>query len=364
MSEDVKVKVLYLDDEENNLISFKASYRFEYKIFTAIDADSAIEILSQNPDITVLFSDQRMPGMTGVEFFESIRFRFPKPVRILLTGYTDIEDVINAINKGHIFRYVRKPWHDADITSAIEEAQKYYTTHSKLEEQNESLKKAYAELDKFTYRISHDLKGPIINAATALDMIRIEKNEESRNEIVDLLKSSMIKLENFVENLFEYYKLRHGENSISSIDFKQLVNAQLDIMGVSLKLAGIKVETNIEQTSQFNSDEIKCSIIISNLLSNAIKYQIKDNPEKKISIEIKVNDGNVSMKFHDNGIGIEPEFLKNIFDLFYRATTDEPGSGIGLYNVKDAVVKLNGKIDVVSEPGKGSIFTVNIPGKM
>src|SRR5688572_16273390 len=106
----------------NNLISFKASFRFEYNILTANTTAEASDFLQKNPDISVILCDQRMPDKTGVEFFEEIRKDFPNPVRILITGYTDIEDVINAINRGHIFRYIRKPWTDVDIHSAVDEA--------------------------------------------------------------------------------------------------------------------------------------------------------------------------------------------------------------------------------------------------
>ena len=101
-----KTKILYVDDEPNNLIGFKAAFRVHYDIFTAGHAAEAVNCLAKHPDIHIIFCDQRMPDKTGVEFFEEIRVKYPLPIRILLTGYADIESVINAINRGHIFRYV------------------------------------------------------------------------------------------------------------------------------------------------------------------------------------------------------------------------------------------------------------------
>lgn len=364
MNETEKIKVLYIDDELNNLNSFKASYRYDYKIYTAINAEDALEILKSEPDLEIILSDQRMPGTTGVEFFESIRYDFPKPVRMLLTGYTDIEDVVDAINKGHIFRYIRKPWMDGDIQSAIEEAHKYYMASSKLVERNQSLQKAYHELEQFAYRVTHDLKGPIINSMAALDVLKNEESAEARSEIVGLIMKSLSKLNDFVDNMFSYYRIRLGETAIQKIDFEQLLQAQIDIFGVTLKMHHIRFEKVINQKMPFMSDDIKCSIIIANLLSNAFKYQRKDNPDKWVKLSVDVYNGEAVIKVSDNGIGIDEQHQKNIFDLFYRATTSEPGSGIGLYNVYDAVLKLNGKINVESELGKGTTFILSLPSIM
>src|ERR1700744_6404969 len=121
-----KIKILYLDDEMDNLTGFKATLRLDYQVYTAANVPAALEHLEKHPDIRVIFCDQRMPGKTGVEFFEEIRGTHPLPMRILLTGYTDIESVIDAINRGNIFRFVKKPWMEAEIVSAIEEANKFY----------------------------------------------------------------------------------------------------------------------------------------------------------------------------------------------------------------------------------------------
>ncbi|RZL00944.1 MAG: response regulator, partial [Pedobacter sp.] len=92
-----KISILYVDDEENNLISFKATFRLKYKVFTAISGSDAIKILEENL-IHVIITDQRMPNMTGVEFLEKVIDKFADPIRILLTGFTDMNAVVDAIN--------------------------------------------------------------------------------------------------------------------------------------------------------------------------------------------------------------------------------------------------------------------------
>ena len=104
-----KIKILYVDDEQDNLVGFKASLRFDYQVLTAVNIPQAISCLDNHPEIRVIFCDQRMPVKTGVDFFEEIRISHPLPVRILLTAYTDVEAIIDSINKGNVFRYVKKP---------------------------------------------------------------------------------------------------------------------------------------------------------------------------------------------------------------------------------------------------------------
>jgi response regulator RpfG family c-di-GMP phosphodiesterase len=119
--ENQKIGVLYVDDEQNNLNSFKATFRMKYNVSIAISGDDAIKILSEKP-IDIIITDQRMPGMTGVEFLESIIPTYPDPMRILLTGYADMTAVIDAINKGKIFHYLTKPWKEEEVEKTIDDA--------------------------------------------------------------------------------------------------------------------------------------------------------------------------------------------------------------------------------------------------
>lgn len=132
-----KIRILYVDDEENNLQAFKATFRRDYKIFLAINAREARAILKEN-EIDIIVTDQRMPEETGVEFLESIIPKYPQPIRILLTGYTDIQAVIDAINKGQVYHYLTKPWEEDYLRTVIKNAFEVYS----LRKENERLTKA------------------------------------------------------------------------------------------------------------------------------------------------------------------------------------------------------------------------------
>lgn len=358
-----KIKVLYIDDEQNNLISFKASFRFDYKVYTANNTDEALQVLEEQEGISVILSDQKMPDMTGVEFFEKIRPRYPNPVRILITGYTDIESVISAINRGHVFRYIKKPWTDVDVQSAIDEAHKFYVTTSMLALKNEELQKAYDELDKFAYSATHDMRGPILSVLGIIDLAKNSEGLDEVKEMIEMMENAMLKLDNYIQNLHDHYSIRRGEINLTEIDFNDIMQDMSDLYDITSKLKNVDFEKEVSQTCKFRSDDISIKIIINNLLSNAFKYQKKNNEHKRVSLKINVADSKATIVVEDNGIGIPESSLGEVFNMFFRGSSDEIGSGFGLYNVKDALSKINGKVDLESKVNEGTTITVIIPSK-
>jgi response regulator RpfG family c-di-GMP phosphodiesterase len=135
---DKKIDILYVDDEENNLVSFKATFRLKYNVLIASSADAAIKILESKP-VEIIITDQRMPQMTGIEFLEKIIDKYPDPIRILLTGYADMNAVIDAVNKGKIFHYLSKPWSEQELNETIKKAFEVYQSNKEIKEMNSKL---------------------------------------------------------------------------------------------------------------------------------------------------------------------------------------------------------------------------------
>lgn len=115
------IHVLYLDDEAHNLTAFRAAFRRSFQVHVTTEPTEAVQLLKQHP-IEVIISDQKMPSLSGVEFFELVMPDFPDPIRMLLTGHADIDAVIDAINKGQIYKYISKPWNEAELYALVEEA--------------------------------------------------------------------------------------------------------------------------------------------------------------------------------------------------------------------------------------------------
>lgn len=356
-----KIKILYVDDEPDNLVGFKASLRFHYQVITAVNVPQALSVLSNHPDIRIVFCDQRMPEKTGVEFFEEIRISYPLPVRILITAYTDVESIINAINKGNIFRYVKKPWAEADIISAIEEANKFYLANSMLSVRHSELQKAYHELNKFAYSVSHDIRGPLSGLQGAINLAREVDDIEEMKEMMELMGKSLKKLDAYVLSMHDYYSLQRGELKVTEIDFKKVIDDLKTMYMVISKTDDIKFNVKVNQHETFRTDELPLRMIFNNLLSNAFKFQDKKNINKSVDVSIDVHDALATIYVKDTGVGILGSHIGEIFSLFYRANSQEVGSGFGLYNVKNALVKLNGEIEVNSVLNKGTTFKVTIP---
>jgi len=146
MARNTAINILYVDDEANNLVSFKAVFRVKYNVQTAISGEEAIKVLQNHP-INIIITDQRMPQMTGVEFLESILGEYPDPIRILLTGYADMNAVIDAINKGKIFHYLTKPWNEEELEMTIKRAYEIYKQKMDEKEMNKKLSLSNDQLE-------------------------------------------------------------------------------------------------------------------------------------------------------------------------------------------------------------------------
>lgn len=187
------IKVLYLDDEENNLIAFKALFRREFDVFTTTSPQEAVAYLNAN-EVPIILSDQKMPELSGVEFFGLTLNDFPNAVRILVTGYADIEAVIDAINRGQVYRYVAKPWNENDLRVCLLNAAERYemnTQSSDSDARTTKWKQAKARIQDAIHKVKavvSSWKGsnqPV--PADSLNEVVNELNglEESVNEVFE-----------------------------------------------------------------------------------------------------------------------------------------------------------------------------------
>ncbi|HVV53803.1 MAG TPA: response regulator [Mucilaginibacter sp.] len=138
--------VLYVDDEINNLNSFKAAFRRDFDIHVAQSAREGRRILDMN-EIGVVITDHRMPGMTGIEFLESIIPVYPDTIRILLTGFSDMNAVMDAINRGQVYKYLVKPWQNDELKMYIQNALEIYHLRRENKELAHKLQMAIAEIN-------------------------------------------------------------------------------------------------------------------------------------------------------------------------------------------------------------------------
>jgi signal transduction histidine kinase len=355
-----KIHVLYIDDEDNNLKSFRATLRKDFKIFTAIDAEEGLRI-AQQEEIHVCIADQRMPGMTGTEFFEQMVKINPDPIRILLTGYSDIASVIDAINKGEVYRFIDKPWNIEQIKNSIKNAADIYFMRTELKDKTLKLKKLHSEMNQFVYSLSHELRGPLMSISGVSKLAKLEIEDPHILEYFEMIDSATFKLDDFIYKMLDFYRSTKIDNRISEIIFKEVVEQQMDAYRSKFDLSHFEITVNINQEAKFFSDNSKIRVILNNLFSNSVQFQKRGDTEKKISITIAVAETIATILIQDNGIGIDEKYQNEVFGLFTRATQKNVGTGLGLYMVKEAVEQMGGKIELESVLTEGTSIKIELP---
>ncbi len=351
------VRILYIDDEENNLQVFKASFRRQYEIYTANSAAEGLKIL-QNVDLHVIIADQKMPKTTGVEFFKSIAETYPDPIRILLTGYTDIDALADAINHGDIYRYIQKPWNDLELHNSIKNAYDAYRAKVDLRNKVAELEKTNNELNRFIYSISHELRAPLVSVIGIVNLVKMEGLYNSSGEYWGLIETCSNKLDYYIQKTLQYYKNNKNNTDASEVDFKTMISELVEVYSYADKDTQFTI--HVDQETPFIGDLFRIEVILGNLISNAIKYQKATELNKKVNIEVNVNPDLAHISISDNGMGILNEHLEKIFTQFFKSKVHH-GSGLGLFIVKEALNKIDGRISVSSDLDKGTTFKITIP---
>lgn len=167
--------ILYIDDEENNLISFRSTFRRDYHIHVATTGQRGLEIMEKH-HIQLVITDQRMPDMTGIEFLEKIVPLYPDCMRMIMTGFSDMDAIIQAINKGNIYRYVSKPWNREDLKITIDSALEVYNLKSQNRHLIEDLKEANLNLEKKVMERTRQIEQQRLNITDSIHYAsRIQK---------------------------------------------------------------------------------------------------------------------------------------------------------------------------------------------
>jgi len=140
-----KGRVLYVDDEEINLINFRETLYDDFEIFTAGSGQAALALLEQEGEMALVVSDQRMPGMSGIELLAKIREAYPDTIRMIISAYTEVHELIEAINKAEVYRYFVKPWKEEQLRLTIGNAVGTYALGQEIKELVAQRRKELAE---------------------------------------------------------------------------------------------------------------------------------------------------------------------------------------------------------------------------
>ncbi len=232
-------------------------------------------------------------------------------------------------------------------------------TEQKIRISNNQLRKTNEELDNFVYKVSHDLRAPI---SSILGLVNIAKKDNSLPNMlacIEQIEKSAKTQDNFIKDIIELTKNARVKPRWEKIDFNRLVDETFETLRYSMHNVPPKPKLHIEQKKEFYSDANRMKVIFNNVLSNAIKYSPPERTE--IDINVKVLNGHAKIAIADKGNGIEEKYQQDVFKMFYRATDQNAGSGLGLYIVKETVAKLKGDVRLDSRPGQGTVVHLKLP---
>jgi PAS domain S-box-containing protein len=231
------------------------------------------------------------------------------------------------------------------------------TERKKVEEE---LKIRNTELDNFVYKVSHDLRAPLSSILGLINLANMPGNDDSLVEYMQLIKKKVEQLDHFINDVLSHSKNLKMEVRIDKVDIRRIIDQTFQDLNYLNGADQIKKEILINNP-EFYSDYWRIAEIFRNLISNAIKYR-KVSPENSlIRIIVKTEMKKTEILFQDNGIGIGQEYLTHVFDMFYRASEQSQGSGLGLYIVKNAIEKLGGTVTVESTLGVGTTYRIILP---
>lgn len=230
----------------------------------------------------------------------------------------------------------------------------------KLEIQNAELIKAHLELDRFVYSVSHDLRSPLTSVLGLISFIEEETQEQDTRQHAQMIRNSVNRLDEFIKNILNYSRNNRVNLNIEEIAIEETILSIVDSLKNSQDAQEIDFIFNFAKSKPFFSDLLRLNTILENLISNAIKHHKKEASYRFIKIDTFYQDQNLHIIIEDNGVGIEQEYHDKIFDMFYRVSSDTDGTGIGLYIVKDSIKNIQGSIELKSQKGVGTIFTIII----
>ncbi len=367
-----KYRILAVDDEPANLHLLRRTFRQDYEIELAESGLAGLDILRQHP-VDIIITDQRMPGMTGVELLVESRLIHPDAVRMILTAYTDVKDIIDSINKGYIYRYILKPWSPEDLKVTVTRALDHY----RLEQQNRLLvKKLQKSLDdlraaqqellhqerlstlgRVATTIIHDLKLPMSNIRTSATLLA-DKDlpQDLRLEFSQIIQTEVDRLIEMTREILEFSR---GETSLNLTEFK--LSDLLQDIGKSvereLMAAKISFERDWDDLGTIRGDRERLRRVLLNLILNSKDAMPAGGV---LAISGKRNEKFITLEVIDSGVGIPEEILSKIFDPFVTHGKHN-GTGLGMAIAKRIIEGHKGTVFAANRSRGGVVITVTLP---
>lgn len=234
-----------------------------------------------------------------------------------------------------------------------------FESEKKIIQKNKELVKANAELDRFVYSASHDLRAPLASILGLINVYSIAKDENEKDQLVNLMKGRVNKLDDFIQDILDYSRNARLELNKKNIVLEEFLHTIVEGLRYFDTTERIDIKVQVPPAAMVYTDPQRLAVICNNLLTNSIRYADLNKPNPYISLEILVEKNGWRLRVSDNGIGIKKQSQDKVFQMFYQANQHPEGTGLGLYIVQEAVQLLGGKIDLQSSFGEGTTITVH-----
>jgi signal transduction histidine kinase len=378
MSDESKVTVLYVDDDRANLLAFRALVADTYDVVTARSGEEALQLFTDGRDVAVLITDQRMPGMSGAELCERVRGTHPDTVRMLVTAYSDLNAAIDAINRGHVSRYLKKPWNPEELLTSLRDAAELHRltrTVQLLQVRIHEAERMYA-LGVLVAGIGHELRNPLgwittnliysrRALATLLPKLSGPVSAAEAAQVAEALREMDAALEDAsegatrVQDIVEGISLQSRNEAAAPIDLCHVARSVAKLVQGEVMHRG-RLKLDLAETPPVTGSATRVGQVLLNLVVNALQALPRQRREENlVQIAVFQKDRVACVEVRDNGVGIEAERLSRIFDPFY--TTKGQGTGLGLAISRQIVEEMGGHIEVESQVGVGTRFLLKLP---
>ncbi len=368
--------ILFVDDEPENLEVFEAACSDRFDVLTASSARRGLELMHTH-EVAVLLADQRMPGMTGLELLERVQAEFPQTVRMLVTAYSDLQTAIDAINRGRVRRYLRKPWDHDELHATLSEAIDLYKMTAKLRAIERRLletERVYS-LGVIAAGLARELRNPVgivtQSVGRARDVLRgvaaalrVERGNASllRAQLYDAdeeLAETLVGLARILD-VVRGIELPIGESPEDATDLTEVLRLSLKLMQTELK-SSASLELDVHPVPLVAGSAAQLGQVLLNLLVNALEaVSTQPRAQRRLSIRLVAESGWVRFEVADSGPGIASGELDKLFDPFAAAGRDR-GAGLGLAISKTIVEQMGGRLEAENRPTGGALFRIRLP---
>jgi signal transduction histidine kinase len=377
MSSDAQPWIVYVDDDPTNLTVFEATFRRELKVITFSSAEAALKRLPELTDVAAVLSDQRMPGMSGVALLERSRELVPEAARMLVTAYSDMQAVIDAVNRGQVSRYFVKPWNREELLAALEDAVRFYVLQAKVRQMETLLLRSerLATIGQVSAGIAHELMNPVSYVIQNLAALRTEvgaliRHAGEQDRADDRVREAVGEVPRIVDDLERGVKhirqvavgireQARGESQEATCDVAEVADfasriARVEIHGrARLSISGAPARAAISPVSL-------CQVLLNLMINAGHAMEGRERPGR-IEVRWSEEGDRVRVCVEDDGCGIPPELQERVFDPLFTTKPVGVGTGLGLAISRELVVRSGGEIRLRSELNAGTVFELWLP---